>query len=203
VFFTSAVEPPTALHKVDQLAELLTTLGVAAPAGVERRIVLSAAERAEAARSLEQQLGADAGAPVAVFVAGRARKGKGWPLGAFALVVEGLRAQRIPVLVFLGPEEAPRAAQIRAALAGAHFALEPNLRRVAALLSASRAVLTPDAGPMHLAVAAGVPTVAVFARPNFERWGPRPPRGSVVFDPDGSRAGEVLDAVLKAADGAA
>jgi ADP-heptose:LPS heptosyltransferase len=203
VFFTSAVEPPTALHKVDQLAELLARLGVPTPAGVERRIALSPAERTEAARALEQRLGADAGAPVAVFVAGRARKGKGWPLESFARVVEGLRAQRIPVLVFLGPEEAPRAARIRAALGSAHFVEEPDLRRVAALLSTCRAVLTPDAGPMHLAVAAGAPTVAVFARSNFERWGPRPPRGSVVFDPDGRRVGEVLDAVLKARGGAA
>jgi heptosyltransferase-3 len=203
VFFTSAVEPPTALHKIDQLGELLARLGVPTPAGVERRLALSDDERAQAARALAQRLGGESGAPVAVFVAGRARKGKGWPLEAFARVVDGLRAQRIPVLAFLGPEEASRAGQIRTALAGAHFVEEPDLRRVAALLSVCRAVLSPDAGPMHLAVAAGAPTVAVFARPNFERWGPRPPRGSVVFDPDGQRSGEVLDAVLKAAAGAA
>jgi ADP-heptose:LPS heptosyltransferase len=74
---------------------------------------------------------------------------------------------------------------------------------VAALLAACRAVLTPDSGPMHLAVAAGAPTVAVFGRANFERWGPRPPRGRAMLDPEGRRAGEVLDAVLKACTGAA
>jgi ADP-heptose:LPS heptosyltransferase len=68
---------------------------------------------------------------------------------------------------------------------------------VAALLAGCRAVLTPDAGPMHLSIAAGAPTVAVFVRGNFERWGPRPPRGAVVYDPDGTRAGEALDAILK------
>jgi ADP-heptose:LPS heptosyltransferase len=195
VFFTSAVEPPSALHKVDQLAELVGRLGIPAASAGERRIALSAAERASAARALAEKLGAEVGAPVAIFVGGRARKGKGWPLEAFARVAQGLRAQAIPVLVFLGPEEAPRAAEIRVE--------EPDLRRVAALLAACRAVLTPDAGPMHLAVAAGAPTVAVFGRANFERWGPRPPRGRVVFDPEGRRAGEVLDAVLKAYTGAA
>jgi ADP-heptose:LPS heptosyltransferase len=104
------------------------------------------------------------------------------------------------LLVFLGPEERAREAEIRAALGPAHYVDEPDLRKVAALLAACRAVLTPDAGPMHLAVASGAPTVAVFVRRNFERWGPRPPRGRVVYDPDGSRASEVLDALRKLAD---
>jgi len=203
VFFTSAVEPPSAVHKVDQLAELVGRLGVPAAGAGERRIALSAEERAAAAQDLEERLGAEVGAPVAIFVGGRARKGKGWPLEAFARVAQGLRDHAIPVLVFLGPEEAPRAAEIRGALGPAHYVLEPDLRRVAALLAACRAVLTPDAGPMHLAVAAGAPTVAVFGRENFERWGPRPPRGCAVLDPEGRRAGEVLDAVLKACTGAA
>jgi ADP-heptose:LPS heptosyltransferase len=55
---------------------------------------------------------------------------------------------------------------------------------------------------MHLAVAVGAPTVAVFVRANHDRWGPRPPRGTVVYDPDGSRAGEALDALLKLCAGA-
>jgi lipopolysaccharide heptosyltransferase III len=203
VLFTSAVEEPPATHKVDQLAELVGLLGIPAASAGERRIALSADERAFAARSLEEWLGGEASAPVALFVGGRARKGKGWPLEAFARVAAGLRAQKLPVLVFLGPEELARGAEIRAALGPAHYVEEPDLRRVAALLAACRAVLTPDSGPMHLAIAAGAPTVAVFARANSERWGPRPPRGRAVFDPDGSRAGEVLDAVLKACAGAA
>ena len=198
VFFTSAVEAPSASHKVDQLAELVGRLGIPATGDCERRIALSADERAVAARCLAEWLGPAAGAPVALFVGARARKGKGWPLEAFARVAQGLRAQELPVLVFLGPDEIPRGAAIRAALGPAHYVEEPDVRRVAALLAACRAVLTPDAGPMHLAVAAGAPTVAVFGRANFERWGPQPPRGRVVFDPEGSRSGEVLDAVLKA-----
>jgi ADP-heptose:LPS heptosyltransferase len=197
VFFTSSVPPPRATHKVDQLSELLGSLGI--PAAGERRIALAADEHAAAAAALAGWFGAEAGAPVALFVGGRARKGKTWPLEAFARVAAGLRAQGIPLLVFLGPEERAQGAQIRAALGAAHYLEEPDLRRVAALLAACRAVLTPDAGPMHLAIAAGAPTLAVFRRANFERWGPRPPRGRAIFDPDASRAAEVLDAVLKLA----
>ncbi len=198
VFFTTAVETPEAAHKVDQVLELLDRLGV--DASGERRLVLDPGERAAAARTLEEAFGA-VGPPVAVFVGARARKGKAWPLAGYARVAEGLRAHRIPVLVLLGPEELAREAEIRAALGPARYLHEPDLRRVAALLAGCRAVLTPDSGPMHLAIAAGAPTVAVFVRANYERWGPRPPRGSVVYDPDGSRAGEALDAILKLAAG--
>lgn len=199
VFFTSAVPMPEATHKVDQVLELLERFGVAGRA--ECWLALAPDERAAAARSLEASFGAR-GAPVAIFAGGRARKGKAWPLAGYARVAEGLRAQGIPLLVLLGPEELGREAEIRAAIGEAEYRAEPDLRRVAALLGACRAVLTPDAGPMHLAVAVGAPTVAVFVRANYERWGPRPPQGAVVHDPDASRAGEVLDAVLKLCAGA-
>jgi ADP-heptose:LPS heptosyltransferase len=198
VFFTTAVEPPAAAHKVDQVLELLGQLGIGASG--ERRIALDPEERAAAARALEEGFGA-AGPPVAVFVGARARKGKAWPLSGYARVAEGLREQGIPLLVFLGPDELAREGEIRAALGAAQYRHEPDIRRVAALLAGCRAVLTPDAGPMHLSIASGAPTVAVFVRPNFERWGPRPPHGAVVYDPDGTRAGEALDAVLKLCTG--
>jgi heptosyltransferase-3 len=195
VFFTSAVEAPEETHKVDQLLALLAKLGIEAEG--ERRLALGAGERAAAVHSLSERFGLAPGSPIAIFVGSRARKGKAWPLEAFARVAAGLREQEIPLLVFLGPEELPRETEIRAALGPAHYLHEPDLRKVAALLTTCRAVLTPDAGPMHLAVASGIPSVAVFVRSNFDRWGPRPPLGRVVHDPDGTRAGEVLDALLK------
>jgi len=199
VFFSSAVEPPAARHKVDELLGYLRALGVDARG--ERTLALAPSERAEGAARLRDLLGEAAGETVAVFVGARARKGKGWPLGAFASVVAGLRAHGLAPLVFLGPEELAREGEIRAALGDPAVVFEPDARRVGALLAACRAVLTPDAGPMHLAVAAGAPTVAVFARENWDRWGPRPPRGVVLHDPAGARAGAALDALLKAAAG--
>jgi len=52
---------------------------------------------------------------------------------------------------------------------------------------------------MHLAFAAGTPTVAIFMRENFDRWGPQAAHGRVIYDPQGHRAGEALDALLKSA----
>jgi heptosyltransferase III len=196
VYFTSALEAPPDVHKVDELHALVRQLGV--EAGGERRIALSAEERTEAAARLARELGHEA-APIAIFVGGRARKGKTWPLAAFARVAEGLRAQQLPVVVFLGPEEVAREAEIRAALGAAHYVVEPDVRKVAALVAACRAALSPDSGPMHLAIAAGTPTVAIFVRENFDRWGPQPAQGRVIYDPHGRHAGEALDAILKLA----
>jgi len=199
VFFSSAVAAPEARHKVDELLGYLRRLGLAAEG--ERTLALAPDERAEGAASLRALVGEPAGGCVALFVGARARKQKGWPLDAFAHVATGLRARGVAPLVFLGPEELAREAEIRAALGDAAFVAEPDARRVGALLAACRAVLTPDAGPMHLAIAAGAPTVAVFSRANFDRWGPRPPKGVVLLDPEGARADRALDALLAAAAG--
>jgi ADP-heptose:LPS heptosyltransferase len=189
VYFTSTVPAPKARHKVDRLREYLAQLGV--PSSHERRLLLAPDESAWAERELAEARGRALG----VFVGGRARKGKGWPLATAAAVTGRLRADGLQPLVFIGPEEAPREAEIRAALAPARFVREPDVRRVAALLSRCVAVVTPDSGPMHLAIAAGAPTVAVFRKTNWDRWGPRAREGVAIHDPDGDAVEPVVDAV--------
>ncbi len=46
-----------------------------------------------------------------------------------------------------------------------------------------RTVFTPDSCPMHLSIAVGTETVALFVKQNFECYGPRQPQGEVVFNP--------------------
>lgn len=194
VYFTSTVEPPRSRHKVDQLCELLAALGIHADA--ERTWIFSSTERCEAEVRLDQALGPGRAPAVAVFVGARERKGKGWALRNFASVVEGARERGLRPVVFLGPEESARAGEIRSALGPALYVEEPDVRRVAALVGACAVALTPDAGPMHLAIAAGTPTVAIFRKPNHERWGPRPPHGRVHYDPAGDDPAGALAALL-------
>ena len=66
-----------------------------------------------------------------------------------------------------------------------------------AVLACCGAVLSTDSGTLHLAIAARAPTLAVFRKPNFHRWGPRPPRGEVVYDPAGTDATGALEALLR------
>jgi ADP-heptose:LPS heptosyltransferase len=189
VYFTSTIPPPRARHKVDRARELLGALGI--PSQHERNLVLTEEEQtwAEGMIAARPALG--------LFVGGRERRGKGWPLASAAAVAAALRADGFHPTVFIGPEEAPRADAIRAALAPADFVREPDVRRVAALLARCALVVTPDAGPMHLAIAAGAPTVAVFRKPNADRWGPRPPQGEAVFDPDGNDVAAVVAAARR------
>jgi ADP-heptose:LPS heptosyltransferase len=193
VYFTAAVEPPRARHKVDQMREYLAQLGVRCER--ERELVLERAEETWAEGFLDGSLPAPRAALVGIFVGSRERKGKGWPLASAAAVAAGVRARGLRPLVWLGPDEAGRESEILAALGPAIYVREPDLRRVAALCARCAAVVAPDAGPMHLAIAVGTPTVAVFRRPNADKWGPRPPRGEAVVDPDGTDTERVLAAL--------
>ena len=127
----------------------------------------------------------------------RERKGKGWSLASAAAVVAALRGDGLHPVVFIGPEEAARESETGSALAPARFVREPDVRRVAALLARCAAVVTPDAGPMHLAIPAGAPTVAVFRKPNADRWGPRPPHGEAIDDPGGDAVDRIVAAVRR------
>ncbi|HSJ98159.1 MAG TPA: glycosyltransferase family 9 protein, partial [Myxococcota bacterium] len=189
VYFTSTVPPPRARHKIDRIHEYLASLGI--PSQHERTLVLSDAERAWADGALRTRPAAG------VFVGARERKGKGWPLASAAALVEALRSDGLHPTVFIGPEEAAREGEIRRALAPAAFVREPDVRRVAALLAQCAVVVTPDSGPMHLAIAAGAPTVAVFRKPNADRWGPRPPHGEAIVDPGGMDVAAVVAAARR------
>jgi ADP-heptose:LPS heptosyltransferase len=192
LFFTTAREPSAARHKLDALGDLLSALGVG-PLG-ERCLALSDDERADAARWLAAHFGSGHAAPVAFFAGGRDYKGKSWSRDALAAVAARLRERGIPVLLILGPEERAEAPALVAAFAGAGILADAPLRQVAASCAACRAVVSPDSGPMHLAVASGAPTVALFRKPNHDRWGPRPPH-RIVVDPEGRAVEPVLEAI--------
>jgi len=55
-----------------------------------------------------------------------------------------------------------------------------NLRQLAAVLQACDIVITGDTGPMHIAVAVGTPTVALFGSTNPDRTGPYGKRNVVL-----------------------
>ncbi len=68
---------------------------------------------------------------------------------------------------------------------GVVVAPELPLREFAAAVVNARAVLTADTGPMHLCVAAGVPTVELFSHTETWRFGYAHLPGHVVLDTGG------------------
>jgi ADP-heptose:LPS heptosyltransferase len=97
---------------------------------------------------------------------------KRWPAPnakAFSSIISGLGYS--PVIIG-GRAEAAAAAEIAAASGAAAAAGRLSIRGSAALIERSVVVVSTDSGPMHMAQALGVPTVALFGPDRLEVSGP-------------------------------
>jgi ADP-heptose:LPS heptosyltransferase len=63
---------------------------------------------------------------------------------------------------------------------GGRIIPDASLRQMAALLNQCKMVVTNDNGPMHLAVAAGTPTVTIYGPTDPASWNPGGPRHRVL-----------------------
>jgi protein-S-isoprenylcysteine O-methyltransferase Ste14 len=134
---------------------------------------------------------------VGVFVGGRKAWDKRWPIENFCQVMTALRSQGLNVLMFVGPEEKDWVGYFRDALGSdIPVIFEPSVRAFAALVANCDLFVTCDSGPMHMACALGVPTVAIFQYPNFNRWGPPSNIARVIYKTRGPSAMEVFRACL-------
>jgi len=172
-FFDVAVpQPPGVQHDVSVKLALAAPLGVA-PAGLELETPLGAdpGSLAEAEALLEV---AGVGGRRLLLVNPGARKlDRRWSPASYAAAAARLAARfdLVPV-VFWGPGEEALADEVVARIGGAACKAPPtDLRQLAALLRLGTLVLTNDTGPMHLAVAARTPTVAIFLVGDHLRWG--------------------------------
>jgi ADP-heptose:LPS heptosyltransferase len=99
---------------------------------------------------------------------------KRWPIERFAAVGKEL-AQRYqsPVLVLGGPGDEERAGAIVRVVPGAvSVAGRTRLGETAALLRRCRLLISGDTGPLHMAVALGVPAVGLFGPTSPRKYGP-------------------------------
>jgi ADP-heptose:LPS heptosyltransferase len=88
----------------------------------------------------------------------------------FVAVAQEARAMGLEPLILWGPGEETLAREV-AETSGATMAPPTNLEELAAAIRACCAVITNDTGPMHLAVACGTPTIALFVGADPSRWG--------------------------------
>lgn len=130
---------------------------------------------------------------IALFVGGH--QDKRWPNESWIDFAGKLRDAGARGLVLLGPEEIHLGPTIRQLLAGAVPVLDPlPLRDFAAVLQQARLVVTPDSGPMHLAVALDVPTVAILQQESSRKFAPRGLQDVVLIHPAVS---EVFEGICK------
>jgi heptosyltransferase-3 len=92
-----------------------------------------------------------------------------------ALAQQVQAAGLLPVLAY-GPAERGLAEATAAQLPAARLAPPSSVSELALLIRHARAVISCDTGPMHLAVACGTPTCAIFVSTDPARYGhPHPP----------------------------
>jgi len=106
---------------------------------------------------------ADAPAPYAVLLHGTSRADKEWPEAHWHALASSLQERALGITLPWGtPAERVRSERLARSVAGAMVLPRRSIDQVAGTLAAARLVVGVDTGLVHLAVALGVPTVAIF-----------------------------------------
>ena len=183
-------------HEADYNLELLEAIGVPFKRH-PTRLVLTEAERL-GARALLASRGIGFSKPLVILHPGSGGSSARWPLGHFMALGDTLQAGGCDVVVTGGPGEDYRDAMIAGMRRQPFFlaAGSLSLRELAAVISCADLLVSNSTGPLHLAVALGVPTVSIYSPiPTCHptRWGPYPAYA------EGSAAHKVLVAPLAGA----
>lgn len=124
------------------------------------------------------------------------------PAALFAAAGRALLQAGVVPVVTWGPGEEALAEEVLQLAPGAVRAPPTDLDQLAALMRGARVTVCNNTGPMHLAVAVGCPTLALFLRMEVARWGHSwAPHEMVdltpVMDGGGDAAGVVAAAVQR------
>jgi ADP-heptose:LPS heptosyltransferase len=134
------------------------------------------------------------------FVVGMHAGGRGqkrWPMARFAELSQRLiQDYGAKVILFWGPGECQEIGQFESrSFTGLTIAPPLEVRELAGHLECCAVFICGDTGPMHLALAIGTPTVAIFRVPNFGRYGQQGLHNKIVHRPGGNvSVGDVLAA---------
>ncbi len=164
-------------HEADYNLELLAPLGVPFKRGATQ-LTIAPDEKAAARKLLEShRLTMDK--PIIFLHPGSGGSSGRWPLTHFMQLGDALQEAGAQVVITAGPGEEyqnimiDQMHRIPVFIAGGSV----SLRELAALYSCGDVVVSNSTGPLHLAVAAGVPTVSIYSPQvgnHPRRWGPYP-----------------------------
>lgn len=170
LFTTHTIPPHAGQHVQDQYFEFLDALSV--PHGAPQWTLgpWNAEER-----EWQRQVLAGFDRPIAPIVVATSKPEKDWMPERWAAVCRLLWEEYglQPVLVGgRSPREVAAEAIILREAPMAHSALGSGLRRLAGILDAAAVALSPDTGPLHLAVALRTPVIGLMGYTNPKRVGP-------------------------------
>ncbi len=158
-------------HESEVLLNLLRPFTVELPEAL-MKLHLSPEEH-DWAEKMRAECGVGArGVLLGIHVGGRGAKK--WPIERYITLIERiLELYKLQITVICGPGEVEEARQIRQELVERVRVIEDlGLRQMMSLIAHCDFFISPDTGPMHLAVAFGVPTAALFLEDSFKRYGP-------------------------------
>jgi ADP-heptose:LPS heptosyltransferase len=141
------------------------------PGAMELHVSREHRSRADA---LLDSIGVAADALLVGINPGATMEVKRWPIERFATVGRALASRHgATILVLGGPGDEYRAQAIAQSIPGAvSVAGRTRLGETAALLRRCRLLISGDTGPLHMAVALGLPTVGLFGPTNPRKYGP-------------------------------
>jgi lipopolysaccharide heptosyltransferase I len=167
-----AISPRSDLHAVDAYLEFASYLG-ADQAGVDYGLRLPEKAREYGARAVGSG-GSENQTPAVALLPGTRWATKKWPARHFAAVAAMLGERGVRCVVLGGPDEREAGAGIAAAAPGTVCDLSgrTSLAQSAGVMINCALAVGNDSGPMHLAVALGVPVVALYGPTDPVRTGP-------------------------------
>ena len=164
-FYHCRVDRDPARHDVERNLSLLQALGID-PQACERRLRVEVTSQArEAVESLFRSLEIGRSGLIFGLNPGSVWPTKRWSAEGFAeLIVQLKQRYRCEVLLFGGPEDRDTVAKVQALSGhrGVSLVGKVGLGELACALERCDVFVTNDSGPMHIAVARGIPVVAVF-----------------------------------------
>ncbi len=98
----------------------------------------------------------------------------GWrrvPPWVFTSAAKALNELGVSSIITWGPGEEALAQEVARSARGAVIAPATTIDELAALMHSARLTVCNNTGPMHLSVAVGCPTLALFLHMDLERWG--------------------------------
>lgn len=171
--------------QVEDYRELLAAMGVAPPADWVPRLELPAELVERGRERLARAHLVDRDGPlVGLFPGAEWGPSKRWPWRRFADLATELRP-RLPgirQMIVVGPKEIWLGVRVHEESGKLHPMIGPDLdlAGLAAVLGQLDLLVTNDSGPMHLAAALGVPTVALFGPTDRRRTAPAGPGHTVL-----------------------
>lgn len=170
LFTTHRIAPHVGQHVQDQYFEFLDALGIAHGAPQWQLGPWNDEEREWQHTFLGQF-----DRPIVPLVIATSKPSKDWFADRWVQVCHALYHEHGVQPVLVGgrsPRELAAEAVIQAGAPFAHSALGSGLRRLAAILDGAALAISPDTGPLHLAVALRTPVISLLGYTNPKRVGP-------------------------------